>query len=176
MWVRRKIRKIAIGLVVLVLLPLTLEIPGHWLIAWAEERGWFRRPSERLDAAMTYLSVITASPWFTWIGGGILGFAVSVWLDALLKRRYEGKSRTSPEDNAVRSEILAFYRSWLLVAARYQNHLLKNLVGTLSGNENELANQVCSLLNRSVMDAERKSLSTLNVTLLENNRICSTRI
>ena len=60
---------------------------GHFFIRWAEERGWYDHPSATADTIMNYLSAVAASPWFHWIGGAVIGFAVGAWLDTFLRRR-----------------------------------------------------------------------------------------
>lgn len=78
-------------------------IIGQWFIELADELGLYERPAER---ARAMIAALTASAWFHWIGGGILGFFAGVWLDALVRR--EPKSRAADRERvAQRAEALA---------------------------------------------------------------------
>jgi hypothetical protein len=98
---RRWPRDIALALVGVVLLPIAVNMVGQFFISWAEEKGWYARPAEKMDVMMGWVSALVASSWFHWIGGIIIGFAVGVWIDATLKRREEATetlvARPGPE-------------------------------------------------------------------------------
>jgi hypothetical protein len=66
-----------------------------WLAAYSAERHWFDHPSTQLAAAMNFAAMVLASPWFHWIGGGIFGFGLGIWIDDLL-RRFAAKSPPVP--------------------------------------------------------------------------------
>src|SRR5450759_3656492 len=81
---RSHLRKISIWFV---LWGVVAPIVGQFSISVAQEWGWFQNPSGKVAAVLTWLATLTASTWFHWIGGAIVGFAAGVWLDAMLKRR-----------------------------------------------------------------------------------------
>lgn len=60
---------------------------GQFFIALADERGWYQNPSRRLAAMMDVMAAIADSSWFHWIGGAVVGLAIGLWLDRLLRKR-----------------------------------------------------------------------------------------
>jgi hypothetical protein len=124
MWIsNRVIRAIAVVLVVPVLVLITGEIVAHWFIVLGEEKGWYEHPSRNVDAIMMWISVIVASPWFHRIGGGIIGFALGVWVFGMrtVKGKELGTSGTTAQI-AKTSDILATKAPVLL---RLQFHVDK---------------------------------------------------
>jgi hypothetical protein len=92
---QKHIRQLALWLVSAVLAALVT----NFFVSWAQERGWYDRPSARVAAMISYLSMPTASAWFHWAGGAIIGFAAGVWLDSILKRRNQNITATSEANN-----------------------------------------------------------------------------
>lgn len=66
---------------------LFLTVVTLWITAYSDEKRWFAHPSEQLAAVLTLSHLILANWWFHWIGGGVIGFAIGTWLDALLRRK-----------------------------------------------------------------------------------------
>lgn len=80
--IRKLVRKGAIWLAGVVVLPPV----GQFFLSLADERGIYQHPGARVAAMTGVLAIVVSSPWFHWIGGGIVGFAAGAWLDGTLKR------------------------------------------------------------------------------------------
>jgi hypothetical protein len=76
------VRGVAISLAGTILLTLATL----WLTAFSDEQKWFAHPHAQFVAAMNFVAAIVASAWFHWVGGAIIGFAIGIWLDDLLRR------------------------------------------------------------------------------------------
>jgi hypothetical protein len=57
------------------------------LILRLDKSGFLEHSGEWGAAMVAWLSAVAASPWFHWIGGGVIGFSIGVWLDAVLTNR-----------------------------------------------------------------------------------------
>lgn len=84
---RKHIRDTAIGLVGAVVGVVILDPVGQFWVAYWQERGVYDHPGRTLNAAAEALHAVAASAAFHWCGGIAIGFAVGVWLDALLRKR-----------------------------------------------------------------------------------------
>jgi hypothetical protein len=84
---RSHIRNGAIYLAGAVVTVAILAPVGQFFISLADEWGWYQHPSAKVAAVLMWLATLTGHAWFHWSGGAIVGFAVGVWLDALMKRR-----------------------------------------------------------------------------------------
>jgi hypothetical protein len=69
---------------------------GNFFIVWANQNGWYEDPNRTVRAVIQfltwglgYLTIITSSGWFHWIGGIIIGFTVGVYLDAIMRPKEE---------------------------------------------------------------------------------------
>lgn len=58
-------------------------VGGNFFISLADERGWYKSPSARVDALIAWLPSIVGSSWFPWVSGGVVGFTIGAWLDTL---------------------------------------------------------------------------------------------
>ncbi len=73
------LRFIASAAAAVILVP----VVGQWFIEYAEELGLYEHPVER---TRTVISALVGAAWFNWLGGGVLGIAAGVWLDAMVRR------------------------------------------------------------------------------------------
>jgi len=64
-----------------------VPILGGFVSEWAKEQGWYEHPTARVDAVMTWLVNIAFHPAYLFIAGLVLGLAIGMWLDLLLRRR-----------------------------------------------------------------------------------------
>jgi hypothetical protein len=90
MHVTRKLLRTAAAWLASAVVAVSILAPiGQFFISLADERGLYQHPSARVAAMINALAIVVGSPWFHWIGGGIVGFAIGVWVDGTLKRRDE---------------------------------------------------------------------------------------
>ena len=74
------------GLVVAVVIVPPL---GQFFVVLADKRGWYSDPLVTVRAVIAGIAFVAGNPWFHWIGGGVIGFAIGAWLDALFRSREE---------------------------------------------------------------------------------------
>jgi hypothetical protein len=84
---RAWVRRLAFGAATTVLVVAVYPVISEFLVELAREWGWYDRPRQRVAEVSACLVALAASPWFHWIGGGVVGFAAGAWLDVLLRRR-----------------------------------------------------------------------------------------
>ena len=87
---RSRIRQVTLYLAGLVVACAVIAPAGQFFIALADERHWYEHPSQQVAALLAFFASLSANPWFHWFGGAIVGFAIGVRMDALLRRREEG--------------------------------------------------------------------------------------
>ncbi len=68
------------------LLAVVSGVVGEFFTALARENGWYQHPSERLDAAMNAFSSFVTHSSFLTATAGIVGLAVGMWMDTILRR------------------------------------------------------------------------------------------
>jgi len=78
----KQLRKWAIGGAIFVV----STVAGGFILALCDDAGWFKKPWEKVAALIALAHWLTGNPWVHWIGGGIIGFAIGVWLDDVLRR------------------------------------------------------------------------------------------
>ena len=113
MAMRSYVRRIAPFLVTAVLTIVVVPPAGQFFISLAEEHGWYQNPGAKLNVVVACFAAIASSASFHWAGGAIIGFAIGVWLDAILKRRDEGFKATAiavaKDDPDILKEFTAFF-------------------------------------------------------------------
>lgn len=80
---------------------------GQFFISLAEERGLYAHPSASVSVMTDWLVPLTASPWFHWIGGGVVGFTIGVRLDALFKRQSQPPALRQVDRDALAAEAIS---------------------------------------------------------------------
>lgn len=95
-------------------------VAGEWFVKLAEERGLYEEPSSHLERAMSWLASWTAVPGFAWVAGSVLGFAVGLWVDALLRRR-DGNRVASAQIGSPASMEDGIYVGRILIDANRLN-------------------------------------------------------
>ncbi len=83
---RNLARRILSWLAGSLLLAIVSGVVGEFFTALARENGWYQHPSERLDAAMTAFSSFVTHSSFLTATAGIVGLAVGMWMDTVLRR------------------------------------------------------------------------------------------
>jgi hypothetical protein len=68
------------------LLAIVSGVVGEFFTALAREKGWYQHPSERLDVAMNAFSSFVTHSSFLTATAGIVGLAVGMWMDTVLRR------------------------------------------------------------------------------------------
>jgi hypothetical protein len=117
-----------------------------------------------LNTVIAFFAAIASSPSFHWAGGAIIGFAVGVWLDAILKRRDETLKAMAPvaKDNPdILKEITAFFNSWLKPAANEVHNTINFLANRMGQEHAYLAGQVSNLAHQAIVDPERAMFAAL---------------
>jgi hypothetical protein len=71
---------------------------GQFVISLWDEAGAYQHPRAKAAAVLAWFAVVTANSWFHWLGGGVIGFAIGAWLDAVMKRREVGGVSSSDAD------------------------------------------------------------------------------
>jgi hypothetical protein len=99
---RFHVRKVALYLAGIAIAVALVAPAGQFFISLADERGWYKNPNAKVATVIAWINTTAASPWFHWIAGSIVGFAIGVWLDALLKRRDEA---STPKPNLQHKSI-----------------------------------------------------------------------
>ncbi|MEC9368414.1 MAG: hypothetical protein VX871_06950 [Pseudomonadota bacterium] len=85
--VRTRVRFwISIALAAIVI-PIVVSVVGEFFIEWAREEGWYEKPSERIEGAMSALSAFVFQAWFLLIGAFVCGLSAGLWLDVLLRKK-----------------------------------------------------------------------------------------
>jgi len=98
-----------------------------WIAALADEKKWFTHPSAQLVMGMNIVAEILNSPWLHWIGGGIVGLCIGIWLDSFLRKRVaDGLASVvaKPTESAPRIEICFEKRAPYEVVNVQQHHVL----------------------------------------------------
>lgn len=72
----------------LVLVP----VIGEWFVKLADERGFYAKPSSRLERAIMWLASWADLPGFKFVAGLVLGLTIGLWLDRWLRIRERGFS------------------------------------------------------------------------------------
>lgn len=83
---RTVVRRIVLGGASVVLVVAIYPLISEFLIELAKERGFYDHPSETVEQVSAVAAAIVASSWFHWIGGLIVGAAVGLWADTLMRR------------------------------------------------------------------------------------------
>jgi hypothetical protein len=83
---RNLARRILSWLAGSLLLAIVSGVVGEFFTALARENGWYQHPSERLDAAMNAFSSFVTHSSFLTATAGIVGLAVGMWMDTILRR------------------------------------------------------------------------------------------
>lgn len=81
----------AVGAVAAVTL---VPVFGQFSINFAEERGIIEAPTSRAHQAMIWLASLADLPSFKFVAGLILGLALGLWIDRVLRER-EGRQALS---------------------------------------------------------------------------------
>lgn len=88
---RHQIRKATFCLMGIVFAVSFTAPVGQFFISLVEEWGWYQHPNARvatmLTVAIAWFSAVAQNSWFHWMGGGIVGFALGAWIDAVFKVR-----------------------------------------------------------------------------------------
>ena len=66
---------------------IVVPVAGGWFSELAKEKGLYEQPSEKADAAMIWLSSFVSRPTYWGLAGLVVGMAIGMWMDALLRRR-----------------------------------------------------------------------------------------
>jgi hypothetical protein len=66
---------------------IVVPVAGGWFSELAKEKGLYEHPSENMEAVMTWLSSFVSQPTYWGLAGLVVGMAVGMWMDAILKRR-----------------------------------------------------------------------------------------
>lgn len=74
---------------------------GNFFYDLYKSQGYFTDPNATVASVIAFLVWVAASPWFHWIGGGMIGFAAGVWLDYLSRRK---RPSHTPEEAAPAEE------------------------------------------------------------------------
>jgi hypothetical protein len=70
-----------------------LPVVGQFFVALADERGWYKHPSEKVAQAVVLMGDLVGAAWFHWTAGILIGLAVGVWLDTIF-----GRPKSRPEN------------------------------------------------------------------------------
>jgi len=113
MSVRKLILSAAVGLMVLVLLPVLVTVVGQFFVELAKEQGHLTNPTAKVTAIVAFVDSILANRLFQWFSFAIGGFTAGVWLDYFL-RRWGGFSKVgkfTPEQISDLLQQIAVTRS-----------------------------------------------------------------
>jgi hypothetical protein len=80
-------RRISASLTVAFLLALVAGVVGEFFIELGKEKGWYDKPSARLDAFMNAFSDFVTQTWFLTIVAFLCGLTIGLWADYLMRRR-----------------------------------------------------------------------------------------
>lgn len=99
--IRAIIRRAAAGAVATIFAMVVIGPGGDFFSELARENGAYISPTQRVKTVIDWFSAVVGSYPFGWVAGGVLGFAVGAWLDAVFKRK------EAPADTTAEREALA---------------------------------------------------------------------
>lgn len=83
---RKIVRNMLLWLLAGCLGSILFSVFAEFFIKWAEEAGWYSRPSERASRVVSAVVSFLSSTWFTAATAFIGGLTAGVWLDWLLRK------------------------------------------------------------------------------------------
>lgn len=101
---RRSLPIVASLLVALVVGP----VIGEFFVKWAEESGWYAQPSQKAASTMSLVASFVTQAWFLSLTALVIGLAIGVWVDHLLRRSEANKQEhpVGSRDDAARHWVL----------------------------------------------------------------------
>jgi hypothetical protein len=72
-----------------------VPIFGGFFSKLAEEQGWYEHPTARVETVMNWLFGIAFHPAYLFMAGLVLGLALGMWMDLVLRKR-EPKTENTP--------------------------------------------------------------------------------
>lgn len=112
-----------------------IPVFGEFFIKLAEEYGVYDQPSAKIRAIGLFISSLTDSKFFPWIGGVIIGFTAATWFEKALKyfgERYFGGSATeSSSPNVKRSAGRPDTRLRIRLDPNQTNHYFQDKINNI---------------------------------------------
>jgi hypothetical protein len=74
-----------------------VPVLGGFFSEWAKELGWYEHPTARVETVTNWLFSIAFHPAYLLVAGLVLGLALGMWMDLVLRRREFGAAKPSLE-------------------------------------------------------------------------------
>jgi hypothetical protein len=84
-WLRSFLRKFISALTAGLLLAIIGAVIAEFFIQFFKEKGWYDKPSERLDVALNAFVILITQPWILIIASFLVGLTIGLWTDSLLR-------------------------------------------------------------------------------------------
>jgi hypothetical protein len=108
MWNFRKIiRMAATSVAAIAFSGLVYPVVSEFFIELAREHGWYDKPSDKVAAMTEWLSFVRET-WFIASSTGVIGFALGVWVDAILRRSESIQPKTGENTDKTKNGRLEF--------------------------------------------------------------------
>jgi hypothetical protein len=93
--IRRLIRWVASGCTTLLTLAF-FPVVSEFIIELLREKGFYERPSERMEALMATMSVFVTQTWFVALTTFFIGLSLGLWVDTIMRWREKTESEPAP--------------------------------------------------------------------------------